>query len=94
VIRWRAVATVAFAITAGFALGSSVTVQLMTAANPPIVVPDHSVTSVSLIAEALDTPCAQEDSDNCYWDAEEQGNGEGTSFVAIDGNVYYGEESN
>lgn len=34
-------------------------------------------------------PCATEDSDNCYWDAELQGNGEGRSFVTIDGHVYY-----
>ena len=37
------------------------------------------------------TPCEQEDSDNCYWDAEVQGNGQGRSFVVIDGTYYYGE---
>lgn len=35
------------------------------------------------------TPCAQEDSVNCYWDAAQMGNGEGTSFVNIDGTYYY-----
>ena len=33
--------------------------------------------------------CATEDSDNCYWDAEVQGNGEGQSFIVIDGEVTY-----
>lgn len=33
--------------------------------------------------------CATEDSDNCWWDATEQGNGEGLSFVVIDGEVIY-----
>jgi hypothetical protein len=35
------------------------------------------------------TACATEDSDNCYWDAATMGNGEGLSFVVIDGTVYY-----
>lgn len=34
-------------------------------------------------------PCPTEDSDNCFWDADAQGNGEGRSFVTIDGHVYY-----
>jgi len=34
-------------------------------------------------------PCASEDSDNCYWDASERGNGQGTDFVALNGMVYY-----
>lgn len=34
-------------------------------------------------------PCENEDSDNCYWNAEMRGNGEGVSFVTIDGNTYY-----
>lgn len=37
--------------------------------------------------------CATEDSDNCYWDASSHGNGEGTSFVNIDGVTYYPEGS-
>lgn len=35
------------------------------------------------------TPCATEDSTNCYWDADLAGNGEGRSFVDIDGTAYY-----
>lgn len=34
-------------------------------------------------------PCPTEDSNNCYWDAQSRGNGQGTSFVVIDGVVYY-----
>lgn len=34
-------------------------------------------------------PCATEDSDDCYWLADEQGNGAGRSFVVIDGAVFY-----
>jgi hypothetical protein len=37
------------------------------------------------------TPCEQEDSANCYWDAGTSGNGVGTSFVDIDGTAYYAE---
>lgn len=37
------------------------------------------------------TPCAQEDSINCYWDAATMGNGQGSSFVNLDGTLYYPE---
>ncbi|UVT31369.1 hypothetical protein SEA_MARCIE_107 [Microbacterium phage Marcie] len=33
--------------------------------------------------------CETEDSDNCWWDATEHGNGEGLSFVVIEGEVTY-----
>lgn len=33
--------------------------------------------------------CATEDSTNCYWDATTQGNGQGRSFVDINGTAYY-----
>lgn len=36
-------------------------------------------------------PCPTEDSDNCYWDAQRQGNGEGSSFIVLDGVIYYPE---
>lgn len=38
---------------------------------------------------ALSTPCAQEDSANCYWDAHTMGNDIGQSFVNIAGVVFY-----
>lgn len=34
-------------------------------------------------------PCATEDSVNCYWDAQQRGNGEGRSFVNYNGQTYY-----
>lgn len=33
--------------------------------------------------------CVTEDSDNCVWDARIDGNGEGRSFVTIDGVTHY-----
>lgn len=35
--------------------------------------------------------CATEDSDNCKWDASEQGNGEGRDFVNWGGHTVYGD---
>jgi len=35
--------------------------------------------------------CATEDSMNCVWDADVQGNGKGRTFVDIDGVAYYAE---
>lgn len=34
-------------------------------------------------------PCESEDSINCYWDAQTMGNGQGSSFVNIDGQITY-----
>lgn len=33
--------------------------------------------------------CEVEDSQNCFWDAGTSGNGEGESFLDIDGKAYY-----
>lgn len=33
--------------------------------------------------------CEFEDSTNCFWNATEQGNGLGQSFIDIDGVAYY-----
>lgn len=38
---------------------------------------------------ALATPCATEDSTNCYWNASVQGDGSGESFVTVGGVYYY-----
>lgn len=35
------------------------------------------------------SPCATEDSDNCYWDASTRGNDEGVSFITFNGVTYY-----
>ena len=45
--------------------------------------PPATLPSITLV------PCQTEDSENCYWDAARMGNGDGTSFVTIDGTVYY-----
>jgi hypothetical protein len=47
-----------------------------------------------VVLNASDNPnqlvaCATEDSDNCFWDAAVRGNGEGTSFVTLNGVTYY-----
>lgn len=34
-------------------------------------------------------PCEFEDSQNCYWDASERGNGVGNDFIDVDGVVTY-----
>lgn len=46
-----------------------------------------------IIVSALFPSCQTEDSTGCYWDASAQGNGQGTSFVAItdDFIIYLGE---
>lgn len=38
-------------------------------------------------------PCPTEDSENCYWDAANMGNGGGTSFISLNGTWYYPEGS-
>lgn len=50
------------------------------------VVPHHTDDDMRA---SLSVPCPTEDSTNCYWDASVQGNGEGRSFVDIDGTLYY-----
>jgi len=40
------------------------------------------------VDDALNTPCANEDSSDCYWNAATMGNGTGTSFVNLGGNIY------
>lgn len=42
----------------------------------------------SVFQRSLTTPCPTEDSDNCYWNAATMGNGDGTSFVIVNGTVY------
>lgn len=41
------------------------------------------------LALALSTPCEFEDSANCYWSADTQGNQTGATFVDIQGVAYY-----
>lgn len=35
------------------------------------------------------TLCATEDSTNCVWDSRVQGNGQGNSFIDVNGTAYY-----
>lgn len=41
------------------------------------------------ILVAILPSCAEESDTNCYWDAEERGNGIGTSFISIADTVLY-----
>jgi hypothetical protein len=65
-------------------LGLAAVMGLVAFADPigHAIVPDAPQSS-SLI------PCATEDSDNCWWDAQNMGNGTGTSFEVRDGVVTY-----
>jgi hypothetical protein len=44
---------------------------------------------VFLLLVSLSHPCEFEDSQNCYWNAAERGNGVGQSFVNVDDIVLY-----
>lgn len=39
--------------------------------------------AASAVLACYNTPCEQEDSTNCYWDARVQGNGRGTSSLRL-----------
>lgn len=49
--------------------------------------PGGLVDPASIMA-ALETPCEQEDSMNCYWRADVMGNGQGDSFLNVEGHIY------
>lgn len=44
---------------------------------------------LSLIFSLFMSPCESEDSSNCYWAANVQGNGSGESFIDIMGTSLY-----
>ena len=48
----------------------------------------HPTAATHVIPRIL-PPCAYEDRDNCYWDAAHRGNGQGQSFVSLNGQVIY-----
>jgi hypothetical protein len=51
---------------------------------------DIILTFVALVSPLVLTPCEYEDSNGCYWDAGQSGNGVGHSFTALDdGTVIY-----
>ena len=41
--------------------------------------------TLALILSLILPACEYEDSDNCYWNAQAQGNGAGQSFVTVAG---------
>lgn len=41
------------------------------------------------IMMAILPACDTEDGNNCSWDASEQGNGQGSSFIVLDHKVWY-----
>lgn len=66
-------------------VGSDKAVEVGTVSITPQL-PEETVWSV----EPTTLPyCEQEDSINCFWDAQILGNGTGESFVNIGGSVYY-----
>lgn len=54
---------------------------------------NSNITAADRIDTLMDVselpPCATEDSTNCFWNAAENGNGQGQSFFNIDGESYY-----
>lgn len=80
----------AASLAAGFALGyalDSTAAPLPTPTMTVTVTPEPTPAPSSTLP-----PCEYEDSDNCFWDAQSRGNGEGTSFVVLDNIVYYPED--
>lgn len=47
------------------------------------LVPEYSYGGLSI------PECATEDSTNCFWNANVQGNGTGNSFIDVNGTAYY-----
>lgn len=54
-----------------------------------ILAASYGVPSQSEVERDSLPACATEDSDNCYWDAQTMGNGQGRSFYVINGSVTY-----
>ena len=78
--HYAASAVLILSAIAGFILGS-------------IFFPVQTATPAPTPTSTVDLPpCEYEDSDNCFWDAQSRGNGEGTSFVVLDNIVYYPED--
>jgi len=60
------------------------------ALSPSPVAGGLSIPAGSAVASLLPTvACATEDSHNCVWNADIQGNGQGNSFIDINGTAYY-----
>jgi len=80
------IGSIAVAVTLGIrAMASS-------DAAEPAPHPTVTVTASPEVKVVYTLPeCEEEDSRNCIWHADQSGNGEGVSFVDIDGVAYYPE---
>lgn len=85
-----AAAIVVIAVSAASVIGAALAGDLNLNGEPDRLV------IVEQPAEVFETgsgvtlfPCETEDSDNCYWDAAEQGNRLGDSFITFNGKTYY-----
>lgn len=90
-INAAACVTAVAALLAGVALGSTWTVQAQQSQpEPQPAATEHVVDMrhlpIDKVALAIATPCATEDSHNCYWDAGL--NGIGHSYIDILGNLF------
>lgn len=77
--------------TAASALVAAIALSVTLVAAAPIPAPAHTIpASHAIVYRGIALrPCAQEDSNNCYWDAATRGNHQGRSFVTIKGVTYY-----
>jgi len=60
---------------------------------PPVPVGEPTTPTGGYFPTLSLRPCLVEDDDDCYWDAARMGNGQGTSFMRLDGVTYYPEVS-
>jgi len=45
--------------------------------------------TLGILFNAMTTPCAAEDSLNCYWSGSTMGNGQGSSYVTISNDLIF-----
>lgn len=58
-------------------------VRVLTVALAAVLVTIVPASGAGQSPKWLTTPCQQEDSTNCYWDASKSGNGVGHSYYAV-----------
>lgn len=63
--------------------------SLPVAADGSQLVQPLTTEQATAYGEAVSTPCVTEDSRNCHWQADVQGNGRGRSFIDVLGIAYY-----
>jgi len=77
----------ALAIVAGVALGSTVATVNHSVISVPAPATVSTVSPAALVSSL--SPCATEDSRDCYWLASEHGNRSGRSFIDVGGETIY-----